>query len=76
MVGRPPPVADPNLVVSGLANLKLHRKKRREKTHACHPSPHLDRFHRDHCSAVAAPVAMVGKKDTQVFTLGCPFYCL
>lgn len=27
MVGRPPPVADPNLVVSGLANLKLHRKK-------------------------------------------------
>lgn len=30
MVGRPPPVADPNLVVSGLANLKLHRKKERE----------------------------------------------
>ena len=27
MDGRPPPVADPNLVVSGLANLKLHRKK-------------------------------------------------
>ena len=32
MVRTSPPVADPNLVVSGLANLKLHRKKERRPT--------------------------------------------